>query len=54
MFRTAMTPPIVNQATVDFYIAKGRRERASALREMLTSVFRAPKAIRNAEANCAA
>ena len=54
MFRAAMTPPAIDQATVDFYIAKGRRERSIALREMFRSIFRAPKTIRNAEAGCAA
>ena len=54
MFRTAITPPTFDQATVDFYVAKGRRERSNAIREMVRSLFRTPKAIQNTEAGCAA
>lgn len=46
MFNTSMTPPTVDQATVDYYVAKGRRERSQAAIAFFRSLFKvaAPKA----------
>lgn len=42
MFTTPLTPPTVDQATIDHYVAKGRRERSRAFAEMIRSLFSAP------------
>lgn len=42
MFKTPLTPPTVDQATIDHYVAKGRRERSRAITEMVRSLFSAP------------
>lgn len=39
MFNTILTPPTVDQATVDHYVAKGRRLRANAWAEFFRALF---------------
>ena len=39
MIKSSLTPPIVDQATVDHYVAKGRRERSKALAEFFRAIF---------------
>ena len=34
-----MNPPIIDQATIDHYVAKGSRERSLAVRAMLRGLF---------------
>jgi hypothetical protein len=41
-------PPQIDSATIDFYLARGRRERARALAAMLRSIF-SPGGRRSAE-----
>lgn len=45
MIKTSLTPPTIDQATIDHYVAKGRREHALAFWAMLRSLFRAPEAL---------
>ena len=35
-------PQTIDQATIDFYVAKGRRERSRAFAEMIRGLFSAP------------
>ncbi|MEM6621613.1 MAG: hypothetical protein AAF674_05245 [Pseudomonadota bacterium] len=42
MIKTSLTPPQVDQRTVDMYVAKAKRERSQALFQMLQSLFTAP------------
>ena len=42
---TPFTPPVIDQATVDFYVAKGRRERSRAIVELIRAVFSSPEAV---------
>jgi len=42
MIKTSLTPPTVDQATIDHYVAKGKRERSRAFLDMLAAVFTAP------------
>ena len=35
--------PQIDSATIDFYLAKSRRERARALSEMIRAVFSSPE-----------
>ena len=57
MFKTSLTPPTVDQATVDHYVAKGRRERSHALAEFVRAIFSAPETTtapaKNAKPACA-
>lgn len=34
-----MNPPMIDQATIDHYVAKGSRERSLAVRAMLRGLF---------------
>ena len=57
MFDTALTPPTVDQDTVDHYVAKGRRLRARAFADMVHAIFSAPEAATataTAKADCTA
>lgn len=54
MFHTALTPPTVDQATVDFYVAKGKRARSRAIAEMVKALFTAPETRPVRQANCPA
>ena len=57
MFDTALTPPSVDQATVDHYVAKGRRLRARAFADLVRAIFTAPEAAGGksvAKADCTA
>lgn len=38
----AWTPPTLDAATVDFYLRRGRQERARAFADMIRSVFSSP------------
>ena len=40
MITSTLTPPTVDQATIDHYVAKGSRERAQAFRAIFGSLFR--------------
>ncbi|MFK7942266.1 MAG: hypothetical protein AB8B85_05030 [Paracoccaceae bacterium] len=39
MIKSSLTPPTVDQATVDLYVAKGRRERARAVVAFFRALF---------------
>lgn len=57
MFETSLTPPSVDQATVDHYVAKGRRLRSRAFTDLFRAIFAAPAAttgMNPAKADCAA
>ena len=41
MIKSSFTPPMIDQATVDHYVAKGRRERSHAIAEFFRSLFAA-------------
>ena len=45
MFNKTEAPQPIDQATIDFYVAKGRRERSQAFLAMVKGLFtaRAPK-----------
>ena len=45
MIKSPLTPPTLDQATIDFYVAKGRRERSRAFAAMIRSIFSAPAAV---------
>lgn len=40
MIKSTLTPPTVDQATIDHYVAKGSRERSQAFRAMFRDLFR--------------
>ena len=40
MPKTNLTPPTVDQATIDHYIAKGQRERSRAFTDFFRGLFR--------------
>ncbi len=37
---TTLTRPVIDQATIDCYVAKGSRERAQAFRSIFAGLFR--------------
>ena len=39
MIKSSLTPPTFDQATVDHYVAKGRRARANAFAEFFRAIF---------------
>ena len=39
MYNTSLTPPAIDQATIDHYVAKARRERSRAFVGTLRSLF---------------
>lgn len=43
MFDTSLTPPHVDQPTIDHYVAKGRRMRSHAFLDLFQALFSAPK-----------
>ena len=43
MLKSTLTPPSVDQSTIDFYVAKGRRERSRAFTQMIKSLFSSPE-----------
>ena len=45
MFTTTLTPPAFDQAAVDHYVAKGRRERSQALVAFFRNLFHAPRPV---------
>ena len=45
MLKSTLTPPTFDQATIDHYVAKGRRERSRAFAAMIRSIFSAPEAV---------
>ena len=57
MFDTKLTPPTIDQATIDHYVARGSRLRSRAFLDLLRAIFKAPEAkpatVSN-KANCAA
>ena len=54
MIKSTLTPPALNQATIDYYVAKGRRERSRHLTQMVRNLFSAPEQKpAAAEAGCA-
>ena len=55
MIKSTLTPPTIDQATIDRYVAKGRRERSRYLAEMVRNLFSRPEPVeRLAKADCAA
>ena len=42
MTRKLFDAPRIDSATIDFYLARGRRERARAFAEMIRGVFSSP------------
>ncbi len=45
MLKTVLTPPTVDQAAIDHYGAKGRRERSRAFTAMIKALFSAPESM---------
>ena len=45
----AFRPPVLDQAVIDFYLRRGRAERARAFAEMIRSVLSTPGSRRSAE-----
>ena len=45
MLNSSLTPPTFDQATIDHYVAKGRRERSRAFSAMIRSLFSTPAAV---------
>ncbi len=43
MGSTLFDAPKIDSATIDFYLARGRRERARAIAEMIRAVFSSPE-----------
>ena len=43
MIESKFTPPTVDQAVVDHYVARGRRLRAQAFANMIRSLFSQPE-----------
>ena len=42
MLNNKFTPPNIDQATIDYYVAKGRRERSKAFGELIRALFSSP------------
>lgn len=45
MFDTKLSPPTIDQATIDHYVSKGRRERSRAFIAMIKALFSAPEVV---------
>ena len=43
MIKSAFSPPDIDQATIDFYVAKARRERSLFLTDLVKTLFTAPE-----------
>lgn len=43
MIKSSFTPPTVDFDTVDYYVAKGRRERSRAFVELVRAIFSSPE-----------
>lgn len=43
MIKSNLTPPTIDQATIDHYVAKGRRERSLAIAALFRAIFAAPE-----------
>lgn len=54
MFRTTLTPPTFDQATIDYFVAKGNSVRSRAVVEMVRHLFKAPQPDHGVGANCSA
>ena len=54
MFRTNLTPPTVDQLTIDHYVAKGKRARSQAVTGMVKALFSAPGSARINHDRCSA
>ena len=44
MFATPLTPPTIDQATIDHYVARGSRLRSHAFLDLFRAIFSAPEA----------
>ena len=55
MFDTSLTPPTIDQATIDHYVARGSRLRSRAFLDLFRAIFKAPDAAMtvSTKANCA-
>ena len=54
MIKSPLTPPTLDQATIDFYVAKGRRERSRAITGMIRALFSEPETTPAATVDCTA
>lgn len=56
MEKLSLTPRMITQTEIDFYVAKGRRARSDALRQFVETLFTRPAATasKNAKVGCAA
>ena len=54
MFRTVVTPPSINQAMIDHYVARGKAARSRAIVAMVKRLFSTPRRHPKAQAGCAA
>ncbi|MEL6999200.1 MAG: hypothetical protein AAFP68_13135 [Pseudomonadota bacterium] len=45
MFNTSLTPPTVDQKTIDHYVAKGSRLRSNAWAEFFQAMFTSTKTV---------
>lgn len=43
MIKSPLTPPTIDQATIDHFVAKGRRERSAAFWAVIQSLFAKPE-----------
>lgn len=43
MIKSSLTPPTVDYDTVDYYVAKGRRERSRAFFDLVQAIFSSPE-----------
>ncbi|MEO1495130.1 MAG: hypothetical protein AAFV19_23550 [Pseudomonadota bacterium] len=47
MIKSSLTPPTIDQATIDLYVAKARRERSIAFVTFLRAIFAGAKTDRS-------
>lgn len=43
MIKSSLTPPTVDQATIDYYVARGKRARSEAFVELFRAIFAKPE-----------
>ena len=54
MFHTELTPPSINQAAIDHYVAKGKQVRSRAVLDMVSALFKRSDSHAPAQAACQA
>lgn len=51
MIKSSLTPPTIDQATIDYYVARGKRERSKVFGALFRAIFAAPQQIKVAPKN---